>query len=607
MTDEIKRAESETNPNPTEKQKQAGNYKKGKFIINGFKIAIENPAGTIRSGVDEDGNKWSIKQKHTYGYFLNTIGKDKDHVDVYIGAYLESGVVYVVDQIHPKTGVFDEHKVMMGFKNKPAAEKAYMSNFEKGWQGFGGITEMSITDFKDWVYNKESTSRPLQKIRFRMAELANESVQVVEMHGEVLEGETLKGLQAQITEEYDVLIVDIASPGGSVFEGLQIMRWFNEISESGKMVVTFVTGNAYSIASLIMLAANWRVINQHAEVMVHNPMIPVLEYANADEMEKEAATLRELEMHLRTLYIAFTKLEDEQIKQLMDNETFLKPEDAVKYGFADKIVDIGKQKYYSANKQDIINKNFKTMLKSLNVLNKVISRISGADVVNQVYSTMEGTQLEIYQKSAASYAIGDRTNLKQGTVSIADGETLVIKDFVIEDKVEKAPAAPAEAGEFNEGEEPVAAEPTEETTEEIVEAITEETSVETPNVAAEEEPIVEPIVEPMPAETPMVPATEEPDEFMARLNELEEKMNNKINELGKLKDEQIAALKEALDKQALQMTGINKFQDVTAEALDTLAQHTESTWDPGKRVKDVIQPANKGSIFGNIMSARGLK
>ncbi|MDR0542132.1 MAG: hypothetical protein LBH19_07945, partial [Dysgonamonadaceae bacterium] len=147
---EIARAESETDTNPTEAQKKAGNYRKGHVRIQGFDISIEQPKGSVRRGVDENGKAWETKMHNTYGYFGKTESRDGDHIDVFLGDNPLSEKVFVVDQINPETGKFDEHKVMFGFDDIESARKAYFSNYEKGWKGLGNITETNVETFRKW-------------------------------------------------------------------------------------------------------------------------------------------------------------------------------------------------------------------------------------------------------------------------------------------------------------------------------------------------------------------------------------------------------------------------------------------------------------------------
>ena len=137
--------------NPTEGQIEAGNYKKSDVIhLNGMRITLENPAGSTRSGIAPDGKKWETKMAHHYGEFKATEGADGDPMDVFIGPRPDTNKVFVVDQ-NKADGSFDEHKVMMGFKDESSARQGYLDNYEAGWQGLGGITEMTPAQFKAWA------------------------------------------------------------------------------------------------------------------------------------------------------------------------------------------------------------------------------------------------------------------------------------------------------------------------------------------------------------------------------------------------------------------------------------------------------------------------
>ncbi len=155
---QIEAARAEVAPEPTEAQKEAGNYKKGHLTLLGLDIALENPKGSTRSGTDQDGRPWQSTMAHDYGYIKRTQGADGDHVDVFIGDKPESEMVYVVDQVDPKTGKFDEHKVMMGFADEQAARAGYLGNYEEGWQGLGAIKAMPVDAFKRWVKGGDTRS-----------------------------------------------------------------------------------------------------------------------------------------------------------------------------------------------------------------------------------------------------------------------------------------------------------------------------------------------------------------------------------------------------------------------------------------------------------------
>jgi len=148
------------NENPTPAQKEAGNYKMAHVTVHGMDITIENPKGSIRSGTDDDGNDWSNKIKSHYGYFKQTEGKDGDHIDTFIGANPDSKKVFVVDQVNPKTGEFDESKVMLGYNSIEEARKGYLENYDEGWKGLSNITESDIEPFKKWLNDGLKQRKP---------------------------------------------------------------------------------------------------------------------------------------------------------------------------------------------------------------------------------------------------------------------------------------------------------------------------------------------------------------------------------------------------------------------------------------------------------------
>lgn len=161
---DIEAARAEVDQNPTEAQKEAGNYKKGHVKIDGYDVTIENPKGSVRSGKDSDGNEWSVTMNNDYGYIRGTEGVDGDHIDVFLSDNPETGDVFVIDQVNPD-GTFDEHKVMYGFKSALAAKRAYMANYSKDWTGLGNITRVSKEEFKKWVNSSHRKTKPFAEYK----------------------------------------------------------------------------------------------------------------------------------------------------------------------------------------------------------------------------------------------------------------------------------------------------------------------------------------------------------------------------------------------------------------------------------------------------------
>lgn len=185
--EQIKQAESEVNTTPTDAQKEAGNYKKGHVRIDGYDITIEQPKGSVRSGVDENGNRWETTMNNTYGYIRGTESVDGDHIDVFLSDNPEQGNVYVVDQINQETGEFDELKVMYGFGSMEEAKAAYLSNYSDGWK-IGPITEVSKDEFKKWINSSKRKTKPFA-----------EYVSVKPIAGE--SGETVTPTEQNVSED----------------------------------------------------------------------------------------------------------------------------------------------------------------------------------------------------------------------------------------------------------------------------------------------------------------------------------------------------------------------------------------------------------------------
>ena len=222
LQEEIAQAEAEVNTEPTEAQKQAGNYKMGHVTIDGFDVTIENPKGSVRRGVSADGKEWETKMNNTYGYIRGTEGVDGDHIDVFLSDNPEQGNVFVVDQIDPKTGKFDEHKVMYGFGSADEARNAYLSNYEEGWQGLGTITEVTKEEFKKWVDSSHRKTKPF-------SEYKSVSPEVEDMPEDIFEAPKTEPVEDALIKE----INDLSSQIDSMDAELKQM-YEKAVSEKGE-------------------------------------------------------------------------------------------------------------------------------------------------------------------------------------------------------------------------------------------------------------------------------------------------------------------------------------------------------------------------------------
>lgn len=173
----LKSAIEETETNPSDAQKESGNYKKGHIKFGGYDYTIENPKGSTRSGKDADGKEWKVTMHDTYGYIRGKFGKDGDHLDMFINDKADldnwNGDVFVVDQVNPN-GSFDEHKVMYGYDSMDDAKKAYLANYSDGWQGLGNITGASKDEFDKWLDTSNRKLKPFAdyaKVKFSLKDI----------------------------------------------------------------------------------------------------------------------------------------------------------------------------------------------------------------------------------------------------------------------------------------------------------------------------------------------------------------------------------------------------------------------------------------------------
>lgn len=148
-------------PQPTDAQKEAGNYVKGQVRLHGMDISIENPQGSVRSGTAPDGTRWENRIAHHYGYIKGSRGADNDQIDVFLtdGAE-EATVAWVIDQKNDD-GSFDEHKAVIGPKTEDEARAAYLANYDEGWDGLGSITSMPMEAFKAWALDGKRKRKAL--------------------------------------------------------------------------------------------------------------------------------------------------------------------------------------------------------------------------------------------------------------------------------------------------------------------------------------------------------------------------------------------------------------------------------------------------------------
>lgn len=130
----------------------------------------------------------------------------------------------------------------------------------------------------------------------------------------------------------DTVDIEINSPGGDVFAGLAI---YNGLRHSGKTINVKVLGLAASAASLIAMAGDSIEMPENAFLMIHNPWSFAM--GDANEMRATADVLDKIGTGLVATYAKRTGKSEEEIKSLLDAETWMTAQEAVDAGFATKV------------------------------------------------------------------------------------------------------------------------------------------------------------------------------------------------------------------------------------------------------------------------------
>lgn len=133
--------------------------------------------------------------------------------------------------------------------------------------------------------------------------------------------------------DVDVIDVHINSYGGEVAEGLAI---YNALKSHPAKVRTIVDGFACSIASVIFMAGDERIMNNASLLMVHNAWMWT--GGNANQLRKDADDLDTITQASINAYMDQISISEDDLKSLLDSETWILPDDALEMGFATSIV-----------------------------------------------------------------------------------------------------------------------------------------------------------------------------------------------------------------------------------------------------------------------------
>jgi hypothetical protein len=129
---------------PELKKAHASGYPlQDRTTFQGLDISIENRVGSYRVDKQHDPPRWKTLMQCDYGYVKGSCGVDGDHVDVFLGPQPDATHAYIVRQLDPATGAFDEQKVMLGFGSAREAKAKYLCHYDTP-KFFGGLTAMAM-------------------------------------------------------------------------------------------------------------------------------------------------------------------------------------------------------------------------------------------------------------------------------------------------------------------------------------------------------------------------------------------------------------------------------------------------------------------------------
>ena len=194
---------------------------------------------------------------------------------------------------------------------------------------------------------------------------------------------TIESLSNQIKEMSDIneINVYINSYGGELSEGLAI---YNALKQHKATVNTYCMGFACSSASLIFMSGDNRYMSSSSMLMIHNAISSC--YGNSEDMRAMAETLDKMNSAIRNLYLDNINISIDDLKTLLDNETFLTCDECINYGFATDT-------FNNENEEDKAFAN-NAIDKIINILTKNFTNEQTTNIIESVDNKEEETEEE---------------------------------------------------------------------------------------------------------------------------------------------------------------------------------------------------------------------
>lgn len=241
---------------------------------------------------------------------------------------------------------------------------------------------------------------------------------------------TLKGVkdQYEAQKEAETITLHIHSPGGYVTEGFAIHDYIRSL---GKPVTTIIEGMCYSIATVIALAGDKRIMTSNSDFMIHNPWGGA--FGESSEIQKYADDLKKLEQKAADFYAAKTTITSEEALELMKAETFMTPEQALQRGFITEIATVMKAVALYKPKQKKMSKDALTKDEAVGLLDGFTEKIKNFLNIkpkNKLVQDANGNEIDFPDLEADDTpSVGDKATIDgaaaDGEVLMPSGETYV--------------------------------------------------------------------------------------------------------------------------------------------------------------------------------------
>ena len=171
-----------------------------------------------------------------------------------------------------------------------------------------------------------------KRIKLRGPLISNNQQEAYDWFG--MEAVSAKSISNALPDDGSDIVLEVNSNGGLVTVGSDIYTMLKQYPGN---VTAEVTGMAASAASVAIMAADTVVISPTAQMMIHKALLGYVS-GNSDDLDKASSALKASDQGIVSAYVAKTGKSEDEVMELMRNETYMSAQKAVELGFADEIM-----------------------------------------------------------------------------------------------------------------------------------------------------------------------------------------------------------------------------------------------------------------------------